>query len=255
MRRRRKSYRWLPPDPGNRYAGPDNQAVIDSPDDGAVGSFGIDIPVSLGNGVVVGATIPLVGDLHEEIIAGVAPPSIGGVPGTMADMTFGYSLVRVVGKLFCVVEQFTFPGVEPPVGLSYEFIVTAGIIVRRVDDNGVPTTSNALPQSYENQSDPYLWRRSWMLCNQPLAQRDGSYYPWPSNNGAYGSIQDGPHVDAKTRRTVKDEERLFLDVEVMTTFGTRLEIEEQISTVRFIWDLRFLGRVFQSAGNKRNASR
>lgn len=241
MKRRRRAGIWLPPDPNNTLLG---QGAISNPAQNVIKA--INIPLSNQQGTTTTVpSIPMVGDFNEDVIAG-----LGGAGGnTLNDMTFGYSLQRIVGKIFLGVEQDNVTD-----NAASTWLFEAGFMVRRVDDGGVPTTLDVDTMSYEAWRDPWIWRRSWVLHNYGATPGVPSLngYLWPGTNSDTGSALDGPHVDAKTHRTVKAEERLFFDLSAIALDGT----DDVTESVAFAFlDLRFFGRVFQSAGNKRNATR
>lgn len=164
----------------------------------------------------------------------------------------GYRLRRVVGKIFCFADQ--------DADRSLKVGVTAGLIIRRAD----PTTglSYALssadptllsPDDISNSGDPWIWKRNWILFNN-LGQSGQTFSAGagPTSNLEYGSVADGPHVDAKTARIVSSEERLFLDVSVTILDDTPSNAE---GLVQIITDLRVLASMRTSSGNRRNASR
>lgn len=250
MMRRKRRFRgiWMPPDLTHaiNFTGQAPPATITAGTDTAIkyqamGPFS----TGLGQGETFATTIGLIGDFNDSTLPNAGPGQ------TLADIAVGYSLRRVVGKIFVTCDQVATNDADN----SYAFAVTCGIIVRRISDSGGAVTALAGPQFYENWRDPYLWRRTWVIENQPQAVLSAYYDPWPAHNAVGGSVHDGPHVDAKTRRTVKSEERLFLDIQATTLNGTAGAGGGVNSFVHVYWDLRFFGRTFQSSGNRNNASR
>lgn len=240
MKRRRNNGVWLPPSPYDRL-GQAPDTAITSVQQCAVG--GVEIPTATGAaGASANSIVPLVGDFNEEDIAGVdaSGPSL-------ADMTYGYSLKRIVGKLFIGATDNT-----PVEASGYSWFVTAGIMVRRTQDTGAAAVLDTFTDTYAAARDPWVWRRSWVIANETA--RSTMYSdrtPWPVSTADYHSVADGPHVDAKTRRTVKAEERLFMSITL-----TNMQAVAMTETVFDVyWDFRFFGKVFQSAGNRGNASR
>jgi len=247
MIRRKRSGMWLPPDLQNAVdAG--NPAVGFTALTAPTGNAIKGTTLVFGNtswGTSIGKAVPLIGDLKSA-------SNMAGLAGaTLADYSFGYSLQRVVGNIYVAVEQQLF---NQGTAMATGVMVTAGMMVKRVDDDGAPITASP-PQNYDSASDPWLWRRSWMLCNQPQAVAQGAYYGYPSNNGAYGSVREGTFVDQKTRRTVKLEERVFMVIQATLVSPYTDLVDAQGLGVEVLWDFRYFGRVFTSAGNKRNASR
>lgn len=195
--------------------------------------------------------IPLVIDSMQD--------PIGAEDVSLADIfDSGYRLRRIVGKVWIACQQ----QVE---NTASTFIATAGIIVRRADNTGtslalqVGNAFNIAPSETENASDPWVWRRAWILRNN-LATNGASllrYANFPANNASpgYGSAVDGPHVDVKTGRIISQEERLFLDVSI-TVLQADAQVDPQIQTsFDVVADLRCLATMRSSVGNRRNASR
>jgi len=175
---------------------------------------------------------------------------------TLSDIyNSGYRLRRIVGKVWVRCDQVDDSNVQ-------FCIVTAGIIVRRVD----PITGISLaltssdpqqlaPSEIENFPDPWVWRRSWYVQNN-LSPAAGAPVPnGPETNFEHGpAVADGPHVDQKTARRVGLEERLFLDVSVRA--NNVINQADQIPvSVLILTDLRILASLTTSTGNRRNASR
>lgn len=176
---------------------------------------------------------------------------------SLADITqSGYRLRRIVGKLFfgCGQSAVRIAGDVTTV------IVTAGIIVRRVDANGVSLATagggglqlQSNTATLDNIMDPWIWRRSWMLSNllDPV-NNDGLIFPTTSNI-SYGSALDGAHIDQKTARIVGPEERLFLNV---TCQGINGNAQSEPLLILLVGDLRVLASMRSQVGNRRNASR
>jgi len=170
-----------------------------------------------------------------------------------------YRLRRIVGKFWAGRQQ-----VAQETNAPQRLIIYAGFIILRVDTNGA-ALSAATPVNYhpgllESERDPWIWRRSWLIGNQGLAGGgaaipstsgfDGLNCP-PRGTWDYGSVSDGPHIDAKTARIVSDEERLFLVVGATALDGQQGET----AIYSFLADLRVLASMKQASGNRRNASR
>lgn len=248
MRRSNRKRRglWLPPDPFGTFVAAD--LVIATPSANIIKEIFINLPNAKGLGS--NDTYALVGDYNEEEIAGGGSTS-GTTASTLADLTFGYSLQRLVGKLFLSVDQRNVDD-----NATSTWAVTAGVIVRRVDQDGNPVVLDRFPDSYENNRDPWVWRRQWLLQNAGATA--GGTVQWgfaggiPLSNMYGPGLLDGPHVDQKTARTVKSEERLFLEISTLALDGSS---DQTTSLCRGAFDFRFFGRVFQSAGNRNNASR
>jgi len=239
MRKRKPRVVWLPLDAGN------------SPTNVATSGW----QVGGGGSLSVSGLAPTAAKEFPLVIDQPADPAVS----TLSDLeNSGYRLRRVVGKIFVVGDDLDEESGIAAIG------VTAGLIIRRVDQTGTSLAAQlgvnqaqASPSEIENWTDPWLWRRSWFLNNPSigfgvtLVQPIG-LPPW--HNILQGSALDGPHVDAKTARIVGPEERLFLDISVTALVGADGQSELTNETTVF-WDLRVLGSMKTSTGNRRNASR
>lgn len=247
MRRKKPRVVWLPQDRDNRLG-----VAPLSASTGTDNAFGISQnQVSGPIGATVTEVFPVVGD---------APSNLGfaGSPvESLADVTqSAYRLRRIVGKIFAFTRQDLNLAVDT---LPQSQIVTAGFIVLRVNPvDGLPlqNAANYTAVSLDNNADPWIWRRSWVLTNvtafDGLASASGQLeFRGERSNILAGSALDGPHVDAKTARIISTEERLCLVITRMALGGDAQGLMS--STV--IWDLRVLGSMRSSQGNRRNASR
>jgi len=231
MRRRTKpKVVWLPPTNANSVGAAATCGYQ---------NFVLDLAGAAGNFVV--GEIPLTIDAQSDPLA--PESSLSDVENS------GYRLRRVVGKLWATVLQ---AAVDAPATL----VVTAGLIVRRVEETtgaslaSLDTTGQASsPSEIENYGDPWIWRRSWLLCNNLATSAPTGLLP--ESNMEYGSAVDGPHVDQKTARIVSAEERLFLNVSATRLTGAG----ELTTTISIVTDLRILASMRTSSGNRRNASR
>lgn len=213
-----------------------------------------------------------------------AQTAVEDTGATLADIeSSGYRLRRIVGKIWVECGQTalgstTSGGTATPLSA----IVTAGIIVRHArTDTGASTAIGAGTSIHEvnpaliiNTGDPWVWRRSWIVGNRwakgnvqslsgltgPLAGTGTAIFDplndVPENNymNYAGGNADGPHVDQKTARVVGPEERLFLDISA-TILGEAAVTETTPLTIAVITDLRVLGSLRTSSGNRGNSSR
>lgn len=199
-----------------------------------------------------------VGSVSEIPIVADAQQGINDVDASIADVTgSAYRLRRIVGKIWVQCDQ---PAQDTPQSV----IVTAGFIIRKADSNsGASLASFASglddihPGDQDNTGDPWIWRRSWTLGNNNatslLAPQSFPTVNWGKEYA--GGIAEGPHVDQKTARSVGPEERLYLDV-AATVLGEGSDPAETVAvTVAYWTDIRVLGSVRTSSGNRNNASR
>lgn len=239
MRRKSPRVIWLPQDNENSLGPAEGSSAYQR--------FGVDVVGSAGSFAV--AEIPLVIDAPKDPI----PTS----NNSLSDIgSSGYRLRRIVGKIFAQTQQ-------QAEDIPRTVIVTAGIIVRRVNDGPASLaflTGNAStlsPGEIQNTEDPWIWRRSWLLSN--LLATFGllqPFTPGEATNFNHGpSALDGPHVDQKTARVISQEERLFLDVSSTVVEGPSSNQSPLANTTIITTDLRVLGSLRTNSGNRRNASR
>lgn len=232
MRRKRAGVVWLPNDGGNVLLA--GQSVFK------------DFVLQVGGaGEDINIAIPLTFDAPLDAVG----DSLADFEGS------SYRLRRIVGKCFASVEQ----DAEPAAGAPGAAIFTAGFIVLRVDGTGAPLAGASgltySPQLLDSERDPWIWRRTWILANNQVGLAGGSNNQvanWPRNTAQYGSVADGPHIDAKTARVVKDEERLFF---CAAGIGMNGSVEAGTLPLRVTLDYRLLASMYKQSGNRRNASR
>lgn len=192
--------------------------------------------------------IPLVADAQQGTAFVDDPPSLADIESS------GYRLRRIVGKIWVQADQVA-------VDSAINFVVTAGIMVRHAETSSGASTAfqaggeNVNVGNIDNTGDPWIWRRSWWLGNR-LADLTGTnnFFPRLNFGAEYpGGIAEGPHVDQKTARIVGPEERLFLDL-TATVIGQG-GVDTQSLTIAVLTDLRVLGSMRTSTGNRNNSSR
>lgn len=234
FRRRKPAVTWLP-----------HIDFHQSKDYGVIQSV---LSVDQNFGIVRTAIHALVMDQPEEANRANVP-SLADFDGS------AYRLRRIVGKFFATMDnnQPGAPDTQPIAAL-----VTAGFIVLRVDSaTGAPllaaTANNYTPIGLDNTSDPWIWRRSWVLNHDFSGHAAAlqNQFQFPRTNADYGSVQDGPHIDQKTARRVSKEERLFFVVST-ANMGANSTL---VGLIPFLLDYRILASPLRVAGNRRNASR
>lgn len=180
-----------------------------------------------------------------------------------------YIFKRALGSLF--VSRSRSVNIEDPDEEDTTGIyVTAGFFVARAGagTTGDPDTApigffgSSTPTAFQNYSpqaqaairEPWMWRRSWILgwgqnVDQSASQvsiEKSLYASYPRNNVLYPSGLTGPAVDIKSRRHVRQDERLFFG------FGAlALQLDENgtttlNSTVRFDLDIRVFGALVKA---------
>lgn len=153
-----------------------------------------------------------------------------------------YILDSLLGHWFVARRSQGTPGNSPHD--SKATLVTAGFFVARSTDDDAQTTdsqpigadglgqirANYSPLSANTVREPWIWRRAWILGTPTVkdvssggdltitygsgtnpTQAYGQFYSdsFPASNVAYGSVSDGPRVQTKTRRRVRQDERLW----------------------------------------------
>ena len=175
--------------------------------------------------------------LEDQIITTIIPVTADAPtyqddqrPATsiMADVIGNeYFLDRIVGKLFLQ----TRPANNGVNELWAPVLVGAGFFVARADEtvpnHGQPVGAQTPVEENNNYSpldgdtirEPWIWRRTWILgCANNFSWGPGGQQAalnassWPSANYSYGSVLDGPHIDAKTKRRVGQQDRLWFAI-------------------------------------------
>lgn len=100
------------------------------------------------------------------------------------------------------------------------------------------------PLALETTRQPWIWRRTWTL----FANAGTAGWLLPQSTMNYGSVLDGPHIDAKTRRRVRQEERLYVAIGLQYQALGHSETPGDV-TVFYDLDLRYFGAL-RKARNK-----
>lgn len=185
------------------------------------------------------------------------PDETTAASNTLRDFTEGqdWFLKRIVGKVWVGVSQSS-PVVTPAVSWISCVIGCAFFVARAKDDD--PESPDLEEKEYDpldsqNVRQPWIWRRTWLLTDFGVAPAAGlpQYRIWPSSNmlNTGGGVLDGPHLDAKTARRIRREERLWF---VASTFGFNHFVDEggtvsgsqMVCTVNV--DYRILGQMRKS---------
>jgi len=161
-----------------------------------------------------------------------------------------YTLKRVVGKINVSYSQTV--GGDTYDEIPANVIVGAGLCVLPVGDGGTTAANEpAIPDTdynpllAENSQAPWLWRRTWVLCNTngvagTTTVGSGGFLLGPQANWQNGDGYSGTHIDTKgTARRIRREERIFFVISA--TPMIRLVGGEQASRVFYSYDMRFFG--------------
>lgn len=198
MRFRRKRSRgcWLPVEP--TFFGAESQAAVfhqeqyDSPSNNGDITPPISVPVAFDRTV-------------ENNVASLTTTT------TMRDITEGqdYFLDRIVGKVWGDLFQSEATG-----PLQILLCMAFAILPVSDDQPGAPALSNDSrnPLLAQNTMEPWIWRRTWRLTNQAVLNAFGPDTVVMNGHTSvenFGSVMDAGHVDARTRRRIRHNERLF----------------------------------------------
>jgi len=183
---------------------------------------------------------------------------------SLQDLVSGneWRLRRIVGKAFIAAQVDDFVSGE----FTHQMDVAVGFIVCKTYDDGAPTTDFGAtnPLARASMEDPWIWRRRWVLSpygnvrniDVTTSTLNAAHFEgYPSTTAGYGSVMDGPHIDAKTARVIHRSERLFCVI------ATRNLVEDSVITatpgrIQYLLDYRLLGSLRpSSSGNRHNASR
>lgn len=195
-----------------------------------------------------------------------------------------YVLQRIVGKLYVNrAVQLTLTGAATSFADGREadnqpaVLLGAGFFVARANDpssgGGVNTPigsasnderrDNYGPLEADTIREPWIWRRTWILGalgsrpKNPGVFTDVGYsgatqsatVAYPPSSCAYGSVADGPHIDSRVKRRVRQDERLWFAVSACT-FPAGTPCESGFLAVQGYLDYR----IFGSLRKARNSS-
>jgi len=226
-----------------------------------------------GDGDITFAETALTFDFGQERMLQFAQQNVPTL--TLDDiMGSGWQARRIVGSMFCCLSPTGFNAADVVANQPLAVLVTIGMMVRKVSQDGVPNDGTTNTQEQRDITDPWIWRRSWLLGRGARAVRnpstaqlvfapsgtgaatsdiDSGYSQFPPTNADYGSLREGTHVDAKCNRIIGPEDRLFMHVA-----ATRVPLNPAQTTngatINVLWDLRLLGNLRRFT-NRRNASR
>lgn len=215
-------------------------------------------------GAIDWLTTPLTFDTQIDPENAQQDTALGAFAPRLRELTAGseWNLRRVVGKIFCGVSAtFGTRAISPPA-----IEVGAGLIVVNCDEDGIPTTDfdQVNPLAQQSVEDPWIWERHWMLGTYaPSAYSASNLTPidlgsqLPMSNVGKPAFE-GPHVDQKTARHIKRDQRLFLVVATRPSTlvaGDTFEANGTGITVYFRYMFRLLGNIRGTSGNRGNAAR
>lgn len=175
-------------------------------------------------------------------------PEDGSTTQTLRDSVEGqtYLLQRIVGKIHLQIQSNTDDLVE-----AWPYVqVGAGFFIARQDDEAPNQPDLFVPEydpmQVDNIANPWIWRRTWILRNPGATTEGVGALDWPAANSGYGSVIDGPHIDAKVKRKIVREHRLWFAISsIGYNFGDIGPPNTGVVTpsTKGILDVRVLGRM------------
>lgn len=210
-------------------------------------SFGYTQFPQVGGNVPQVALSPLVHDRQVQIDSGNAAGY-----DLQAFIGNSYFLRRIVGKVVCAVRNAV-----ATAGAPTHYKCAAAFFVARADEDeannpiGLPVGGvtaadagdNYNPLRADQMVAPWIWRRTWILQNELQAASGGGSagnFGFSASNTLLGSMYDGPHVDAKTKRYVQRNERLYLATAVQS-WPNPQEANAVNAAIQWDIDLRYFG--------------
>lgn len=174
-----------------------------------------------------------------------------------------YFLKRIVGK--CFASMLTANNLNGDPSTVESAFFAAGFFIARANDfdagGGADTPIGSATPAERREHynplgedcirEPWIWRRVWALSNRAKyfsheVRASVSFTPfnagqafWPSSTAEYGSVADGPHIDAKTARRIKQDERLWFVI--ATQMDPNIDPPQQGGVIAGYLDFRLLG--------------
>lgn len=170
---------------------------------------------------------------------------------TLRDQVEGqeYTFDRVVGKVWGTLHQ-AITEVGP---LSVLFCMAMAVLPVQDESPDSPSLADddMAPLFSNNSANPWIWRRTWKLYNNALADvllaQELVVNKGPSSIAEYGSVMDGGHVDTRgASRRVKRDHRLFMVVQAALTEQTGGFPLTDFPTITFGFDFRVHGGMRRS---------
>lgn len=188
------------------------------------------VTIGAGSNEVVGGVVPIIMDEPQE--PDTFTPDIPLAYFTANE----YSIRRIVGK--CWIQARADWKATSTANLNSSSpcaLVTSGLFVARAGTEDISATNPDVPIGWVAEGafsynpdipnairEPWIWRRQWVIGNpsitnqlwqnmtvDPGITRPMLAWDLPANNFIGRAVADGPHIDAKTRRRVGNDDRLW----------------------------------------------
>lgn len=171
-----------------------------------------------------------------------------------------YYLRRIVGKIWIANRSYTATAASSQ---GPTFLVKMGLFVARADEqspdlplNWANTSSTPLydPWSYAANREPWIFQRSWVLGwqgnvgprNDVITGSEWTSaflhdpFSWPASTAGYLGLHTGPHIDIKTKRRIRQDDRLYWTLAAEPIFGQSI-FEDWTGRIDACFDYRALG--------------
>lgn len=184
--------------------------------------------------------VPLIPDIDVPVEQ--AQINAGRVETSLRDFVEGQSCIieRIVGTVQHVIEPSSLKETSEVVACC-----TAFAVIPCVDDgtgNPALSTTELDPWNPDNSSNPWIWRRSWILGDEFEPGQNGTNLP---TSNVFGSGLDGPHIDTKgSKRRIMREQRIFMIHSFFNPFPAGGEGENRV--IRSFADVRVIGRMVKA---------
>lgn len=233
-RRRSRRYTWFPIFGTDYETAPPAQGEVTFYHD--AGNLSLSAPVAIGQlGNIIAIPLLRDSDIDSDTV---------GEQISLRDRVEGkdYFVERVVGKTWAALKQEQ-AGSEEEIGAAV--IVATAFAVLPVNEAGQPAQPGEQysPLRANNSAQPWMWRRTWTLWNNLALDLGGNFYTGPTNVASYGSVADGGHIDIKSVRRVRREERLFIIAQAALLQNAAGNTSEINTSMEIVWgyDVRVLG--------------
>jgi len=209
----------------------------------------------------VGFVLPLIafpvvaGQVSDVFITDIIPDEPKETTLTaddnLADFTQNeYFLRRIVGKIQYRTQANNSGSVPQSI------IVAAGFFIARAEGGGsnlpigaataAAARINYGPLNQQTTREPWIWRRTWLFDGQfKTSGTDGAavipVQTSITDTRQFGSVADGGHIDAKTARRVKSDERLFFALQGAN--ADAVDSTQGLTTGAGWLDVRILGQM------------
>lgn len=160
---------------------------------------------------------------------------------------------RIVGNIWC---EYIFDGTGEGTVTAPRILCAAGIAVFPVDDEDPDvielTNDEYKPFNANNSTNPWLWRRVWMLGAPNVYSGPEGAGSLRQDNSTMGTLRESSFVDTKgTKRVVQREQRMFavFQFQDANIGGSLSNGSGNLPQVQWTYDLRVLGKLIAARNN------